>query len=65
MIYINHDVKAIFIHIPKTGGTYIGPTLEKYYGFKSYLKLLQNRRPDHNNVCKSSLFRKVLTGNNT
>ena len=65
MIYINHHIKAIFIHIPKTGGTYIGPTLEKYYGFKSYLILLQQRRPDHNKVCKSSLFRKVLTGNNT
>ena len=24
MIYINHQKKAIFIYIPKTGGTYIG-----------------------------------------
>jgi hypothetical protein len=63
MIYINHDVKAIFIHIPKTGGSYIGPTLVKYYGFKSYLPLLHKRRPDHDQICKSSQFKKVLTNN--
>jgi hypothetical protein len=65
MIYINHNVKAIFIHIPKTGGTYIGPTLEHYYGFKSYLSLIQCRRPDHNMVCKTDLLKNVLTGNKT
>jgi hypothetical protein len=63
MIYINHDVKAVFIHIPKTGGTYIGPTLEKYYGFKSFLQLIASRRPDHNILCKTKLFRTKLTGN--
>jgi len=65
MIYINHDIKAIFIHIPKTGGTYIGPTLVKYYGFKSYLPLIHAKRPDHNIACKIRYFRRVLTGNNT
>jgi Sulfotransferase family len=65
MIYINHDKKAIFIHIPKTGGSYIGPTLEKYYGFNSYLTLIANRRPDHDIICREGTFRKVLTGNNT
>lgn len=64
MIYINHDIKAIFIHIPKTGGTYIGPTLVKYYGFTSYLPLIHARRPDHNIVCKVINLRQVLTGNN-
>lgn len=49
MIYINHNKKAIFIHIPKTGGSYIGPTLVKYYGFVSYLELVNSKRPDHNN----------------
>ena len=63
MIYINHEKKAIFIHIPKTGGTYIGPTLEKYYGFKSYLSLIHRRRPDHNIICNVRNFRKILTGN--
>ena len=63
MIYINHEKQAIFIHIPKTGGTYIGPTLVKYYGFISYLPLIHSRRPDHNIVCRANEFRKVLTGN--
>lgn len=63
MIYINHDKKAIFIHIPKTGGTYIGPTLVKYYGFISYLPLINNRRPDHDLLCKTHYFKNVKTGN--
>ena len=62
MIYINHEKKAIFIHIPKTGGSYIGPTLVKYYGFISYLPLIHCRRPDHEEVCKTKYYRKVLTG---
>jgi hypothetical protein len=65
MIYINHEKKAIFIHIPKTGGSYIGPTLEKYYNFKSYLSLIHRRRPDHNIICRVNNFRHVLTGNKT
>jgi len=63
MIYINHIKKAIFIHIPKTGGSYIGPTLVQYYGFTSYLPLITKRRPDHNIVCKTNYFRQINTGN--
>jgi hypothetical protein len=63
MIYINHKKQAIFIHIPKTGGSYIGPTLVKYYGFISYLPLIVKRRPDHDIVCKTIYFKKYLTGN--
>jgi len=61
MIYINHDKKAIFIHIPKTGGSYIGPQLVKHYGFTSYLKMLLKRRPDHNEICQTDKFKTVLT----
>lgn len=65
MIYINHEKKAIFIHIPKTGGTYIGPTLVKYYGFTSYLSLINMKRPDHDIVCQTNYFKKIYTGNKT
>lgn len=63
MIYINHNKKAIFLHIPKTGGSYIGPTLVKYYGFTSYLSVIVNRRPDHNELCKTRLIQSKQTGN--
>ena len=36
MCSINHEKKAIFFHVPKTGGTYIRENLEKYYGFTFY-----------------------------
>ena len=54
MIYINHNLRAIFIHIPKTGGSYIGPTLVEYYGFTCYLDVMSKKRLDHNLICKSS-----------
>ena len=47
MCSINHDLKAIFIHVHKTGGTYISYMLHKYYGFKNYYL----RRPDHDKFC--------------
>ena len=47
MCSINHDLKAIFIHNHKSGGTYISYMLHKYYGFKNYYL----RRPDHDNFC--------------
>lgn len=48
MCSINHDLKAIFIHIPKNGGTYIADILKKNYGFNNYYL----QRPDHNQLCK-------------
>ena len=56
MIYINHSKKAIFIHIPKNGGTYIGTTLVQYYGFNCYLDKLIKRRPDHDIICNTNYF---------
>jgi len=47
MCSINHDLKAIFIHVHKTGGTYISYMLHKYYGFNNYYL----RRPDHDIFC--------------
>ena len=47
MCSINHSKKAIFIHIPKNGGSYIAEILGKYYGFKNYYL----RRPDHTAFC--------------
>jgi hypothetical protein len=47
MCSINHDLKAIFIHVHKTGGTYISYMLHKYYGFKNYYI----HRPDHDIFC--------------
>jgi hypothetical protein len=47
MCSINHDLKAIFIHNHKSGGTYISYMLHKYYGFKNYYL----RRPDHDIFC--------------
>jgi len=47
MCSINHDKKAIFIHIPKTGGSYVADILEKHYGFKKYYL----QRPDHTQFC--------------
>ena len=49
MCSINHNLKAIFIHIPKNGGSYIADVLKKYYGFKNYYL----QRPDHILFCKN------------
>ena len=70
MIYINHDKKAIFIHIPKTGGTYIGPTLVKYYGFISYLDLTDGNLRfsptwDYKIDYSSNLLKSFETNNDT
>jgi len=52
MCSINHDKKSIFIHNPKTGGTYIRENLEKYYGFKFHVI----KRPDHEKYCNSHKY---------
>ena len=47
MCSINHEKKAIFIHIPKTAGSYLAEVLQKNYGFKNYYL----QRPDHKQFC--------------
>lgn len=65
MLYINHERKAIFIHIPKTAGSYIADLLVKYYGFTNYLNVLVNKRPDHDEICNTNKYPVILTGNST
>lgn len=36
MCSINHDLKALYFHIPKTGGLYVENILERFYGFKTF-----------------------------
>lgn len=33
MVFINHELKAIYIHNPKCGGVYTRTILQKFYGF--------------------------------
>lgn len=63
MLYINHERKAIFIHIPKTAGSYIADTLVKYYGFVNYINVLVNKRPDHDEICRTNDYPIIMTGN--
>jgi len=36
MCSINHDLKAIYIHIPKCGGLFVEKILTSFYNFKTY-----------------------------
>ena len=47
MCSVNHNLKALYIHIPKNGGSYIAEILNKYYGFKNFYL----HRPDHKFFC--------------
>jgi len=49
MCSVNHDLKAIYIHLPKNGGSYIGNILETFYGFK---KKRNFSRSDHDEFDK-------------
>ena len=56
MCSINHDLKTVFIHVHKTGGTYLSYMLHKYYGFKNYYL----RRPDHEKFCGKNKSKKYI-----
>lgn len=60
MCSINHDLKAIFIHIHKTGGTTIAMNLKKYYGFETFYI----RRPDHQKFCFDKKKKKYINYEN-
>ena len=60
MCSINHDLKAIFIHIHKTGGTTVAMNLKKYYGFETYYL----RRPDHQKFCLDKKKKKYINYEN-
>jgi hypothetical protein len=51
MVYINNELKSIFIHHPKCGGTYIETILKTFYNFK----------PIHfsNNTCGENKYNKT------
>jgi hypothetical protein len=51
MCSINHEKKAIFIHIPKTAGIYVRSALTKKYNFELYLF----ERPDHVEYCQTDI----------
>jgi hypothetical protein len=36
MCSINHDLKSIYIHIPKCGGLFVQTILERHYNFKTF-----------------------------
>ena len=44
MCSINHDLKAIYVHLPKNGGLYVQGILDKIYNFKTFWFT----RHDHN-----------------
>jgi len=54
MCSINHDLKAIYIHVPKCGGSFVGGILKHYYDFENI------RLPHETHKEFSSLFEKVV-----
>ena len=67
MCSINHELKAIYIHIPKNGGLYVQHILETYYNFKTiYLTRTDHKKFDQSpNVQPNPLtngFLKIKNG---
>ena len=47
MCSVNHELKAIYMHIPKVGGNTVKNILEKFYEFKTMYFI----NPDHLDYC--------------
>lgn len=60
MCSVNHDLKAIYIHIHKTGGTTMAMNLKKHYNFQTYYL----RRPDHSQFCFDKKKKKYINYEN-
>ena len=60
MCSVNHDLKAVFIHVHKTAGTTLAMTLKKYYGFETFYL----RRPDHQTFCFDKKKKKYINFEN-
>lgn len=61
MVFINHDLKAIYVPIPKTGSSYVRNILKKYYDFK-YIKPKLFNNEGHS-VDKTPTDKKYLLSN--
>ena len=65
MASFNHNLNAVYFHIPKTAGTYIQTTLDKYYNFTSYNFLIRSDFHIFNSINKHqclSLYDYTKTG---
>jgi hypothetical protein len=50
MCSINHDLRAIYFHIPKVGGLYVEKVLEKFYNFKTFYFTANNHKDYNDNL---------------
>jgi hypothetical protein len=71
MCSINHNLKAIYFHIPKVGGLYIEKVLQKFYNFQTfyitadnhsaYFSEDNNRNDNRNNISEFKGFLNIRT----
>jgi hypothetical protein len=54
MIYVNHNLKALYFHIPKCGGTNIKKLLVEKYGF-IFINQIKKRRDHFTEFCENDI----------
>lgn len=52
MCSINHDLKCVYLHTPKCGGSYVTDILERFYNFKTFYFTSEH----HENFVDDKLF---------